>query len=123
MNDSVWKMTKQNLTPSLDLTVYFDFLDPDTIRLKGHRINLEHVLAYYLAGYNPDEIAKEFPGLDLEIIYAAITYYLANREEVEAYLERRRQRDEHAYQEWSANPSPIIQRLRTVREQRPEYDE
>jgi len=58
----------------MQLEDYFDFVgsdarDPsssDAIRIKGHRIGIEHVLAYYREGYSPDEIAIEFPGLGPE---------------------------------------------------------
>ena len=106
---------------TVELTDYFDFIDPDIIRIKGHRIGIEHVLAYYLEGYNPDEIAQEYPGLSLEKIYAAITYYLANREEVDDYLRHRRVRDEAAYQEWAANPPQHIRRLQIIREEQEEW--
>jgi Protein of unknown function (DUF433) len=36
------------------------------IRIKGHRIYIEHVLRYYRDGYSPDEIAAEFPREMLE---------------------------------------------------------
>jgi hypothetical protein len=32
----------------MKLEDYFDFLSPDDIRLKGHRIGIDNVLAYYL---------------------------------------------------------------------------
>lgn len=111
----------------MQLEDYFDFLGTDTrdprhstaIRIKGHRIGIEHVLAYYRAGYHPDEIARELPGLSLEKIYATITYYLSHRAAVDAYLMRLREQDEQAYQAWaSAEPSPVVQRLRTQRAQR-----
>jgi uncharacterized protein (DUF433 family) len=108
-------------TKSIELSSYFDIINRDSIRIKGHRIGIEHILAYYLEGYNPEEIAKEFPGLSLEKIYATITYYLANRDEIDAYLQRRRIRDEQAYQEWAANPSPVIERLRVIREEQTDY--
>jgi uncharacterized protein (DUF433 family) len=58
---------------------YFDFLSPDDIRIKGHRIGIDDVLHYYLEGYTPEEIAANLPTLSLEEIYATITYYLSNR--------------------------------------------
>jgi hypothetical protein len=42
---------------------YFDFLAPDDIRLKGHRIGIDDVLYYYLEGYAPEEIAAHLPTL------------------------------------------------------------
>ncbi|BBC24682.1 DUF433 domain-containing protein [Pseudanabaena sp. ABRG5-3] len=58
---------------------YFDFLRPDDIRLKGHRIGIQDVIKYYLSGYSPEEILEELPSLNLEKIYAVITYYWRNR--------------------------------------------
>ena len=69
---------------------YFEFLDNGSIRIKGHRLGIEHILDRYLSGYNPDEITLEFPGLELEVVYATITFYLANRAEIDAYLGRQR---------------------------------
>jgi uncharacterized protein (DUF433 family) len=106
---------------TLDLTDYFDFLSPDVIRVRGHRLGIEHILNQYLNGLGPEAIAEEFPGLPLETIYAAITYYLTNRIEMDAYLLRRRLRDEQEYQAWLADPPPHIERLRAVREQRTDY--
>jgi len=46
---------------------YFEFLSPDDIRLKGHRIGIDNVLDYYLEG-SPEEIAANLPSLSLEQI-------------------------------------------------------
>ena len=39
----------------MQLEDYFDFLGPDAIRIKGHRIGIEHVLAYYQEGGEKQE--------------------------------------------------------------------
>jgi uncharacterized protein (DUF433 family) len=98
---------------------YFDFVGPTEIRLKGHRIGIEHVLAYYQQGYTPEAIAQEFPGLGLERIYATITYYLHNRAAVDAYLDRLAAlvaEGVHATQ--TREPPAVVQRLRALKEQR-----
>lgn len=105
----------------IELAKYLDFSNPDTIRIKGHRLGIEHILDHYLEGYNPDEIAQEFPGLNLETVYAAITYYLTNRAKMDVYMRQRHTRNEQAYQEWAAAPTPLIQRLRALREKQSEY--
>lgn len=97
---------------------YFDFIAPDDIRLKGHRIGIDNVLHYYLEGYSPEEIAANLPSLSLEEIHATIIYYLRNRTQVDAYLSRLCAWREARYQEWIAEPSPLIERLRNVRSQR-----
>ncbi len=96
----------------MQLEDYFDFEDAELIRIKGHRIGIEHVVALYQEGYSPEQIMQEFPGLSLEQIHATITYFLRNREFVDIYIAQSRERAERAYQEWAAHPSPLIQRLR-----------
>jgi uncharacterized protein (DUF433 family) len=104
----------------MQLEDYFEFLSPDDIRVKGHRIGIDDVLYYYLEGYTPEEIAANLPTLSLEEIYATITYYLHNRSEVDAYLSRLATWREQRYREWAANPSPVVQRLRALKAQREE---
>ena len=96
----------------MELEDYFDFIQEDVIRIKGNRIDIEIVLEDYLEGASPEEILLHYPTLNLEKIHATILYYLAKKEEVEAYLERVRQLDEEARQEQSRNPSPFIVELR-----------
>lgn len=97
---------------------YFEFLDPDDIRIKGHRIGINNVLDYYLAGYTPEKIAANFPSLSLEQIHATITYYLRYRKEIDAYLLRLATWREQHYQESLTNPSPVVQRLRAIKAER-----
>ena len=99
----------------MQLENYFEFLAEDDIRIKGHRIGIDDVLKYYLQGYCAEEILTELPTLNLEKIYATLTYYHHNRSEIDGYLLRlARQREQH-YQEWAANPSSLIQRLRMAK--------
>ncbi len=100
------------------LEEYFDFIAPDDIRIKGHRIGIDNVLYYYLEGYSPEEIAVNLPSLTLEEIHATILYYLRNRAQVDAYLSRLSAWRDARYQEWASQPSPLIERLRNVRSQR-----
>ncbi|MCC5622677.1 DUF433 domain-containing protein [Nostoc sp. CHAB 5715] len=102
----------------MQLEDYFEFLDPDDIRIKGHRIGIDNVIQYYLQGYSPEQIIEELPSLNLEKIYATLTYYLHNRVEIDAYMLRLAKWREQRYQESSANPSPLMQRLRALKAQR-----
>src|SRR5258708_17288432 len=103
---------------ALNLEDYFDFVGPDIIRIRGHRIGIEHVLEYYRDGYSPEQIAQEFPGLSLEKIHATIIYYLRCQPEVDAYITRLDRWSEEQYQESTMNPSPVAQRLRSLKAQR-----
>ncbi len=54
----------------------------------GSKVALESVVYEYEGGASPESILLAYPGLgSLENVYGAITYYLANRREVDAYLE------------------------------------
>jgi Protein of unknown function (DUF433) len=53
----------------------------------GTRISLDSVVYSFLSGESPESIAQNFPLLSLEQVYGAITFYLANREFVDSYLE------------------------------------
>jgi len=109
----------------MQLEDYFEFIGSEVqspessraIRIKGHRIGIEHVLSYYREGYTPDEIATEFPGLNLEKIYATITYYLHNQTRVNAYITRLKTRNEREYATWAKTSPPIVQRLREAQAQ------
>jgi uncharacterized protein (DUF433 family) len=97
---------------------YFNFLSSDDIRIKGHRIGIQDVIKYYLSGYSPEEILEELPSLNLEKIYAVITYYWRNRTQIDEYMFRLEQSQEQHYQEWlKKEPSEVIVRLRSHREQ------
>ncbi|MYC78832.1 DUF433 domain-containing protein [Candidatus Poribacteria bacterium] len=80
----------------MELKDYFDFNSEIDIRIKGHRISIQHVLNQYRQGKGTDELRRRFPTLSMEEIYATILYYLTNKEEIEAYLEREKLMDEEA---------------------------
>jgi uncharacterized protein (DUF433 family) len=83
----------------MQLEDYFLFISEDDIRIKGHRLGIDNVLFYFLEGYTPEEINAIYPDLSLEKIYATITYYLQNRQKIDAYLLRLQNWRETRYQE------------------------
>ena len=100
----------------MELENYFDFLGENAIRIAGTRIGIETVVRDYREGASPEEIVLRYPTLSLEQVHATITYYLANREPVEAYLERWRQYTDQAAQEQERNPPAVVKRLRQLKE-------
>ncbi|HEY4691182.1 MAG TPA: DUF433 domain-containing protein [Anaerolineae bacterium] len=103
----------------MQLEDYFEFINPDDIRIKGHRVGIDDVLYYYLEGYAPEEIAGHLPSLSLEQIHATITYYLRNRGEVDAYLSRLASWREQRRSQGEASSSPIVRRLREIKARQP----
>jgi uncharacterized protein (DUF433 family) len=58
------------------------------LSVTGTRVALESVVYEFKGGASPEGILLAYPALSsLENVYGAITYYLANRNEVENYLE------------------------------------
>ena len=102
----------------MQLEDYWEFIAPDEIRFKGHRIGIEDAIAYYLAGYTAEEILQELPTLNLEKIRAAIAYYLQNRSRLDVYLLRLEKQREQHYQDFIAYPSPLRQRLQVIKQRR-----
>ncbi len=99
----------------MQLEDYLDFSDPDAIRIKGHRLGIEHLINLFNEGYSPEEMTQHYAGLSLEKIYAVLTYYLQHRAELDAYAKRVEDQAEAEYQAWRANPSPTVERLRALR--------
>lgn len=103
----------------MQLEDYFEFhtTPVEYIRIKGSRINIDHVIDLYKRHMTPEQIAVYFGcPLDPVQVYATITYYLQNKAEVEAYLERGEQRFQADYAEYLAKPpSPAVQRIRELK--------
>jgi uncharacterized protein (DUF433 family) len=81
-------------------------------RIAGTRVSLDSVAYGFLRGESAESIAQNFPALSLEQVYGGIAFYLANRDDVDAYLRRRsaeyetlrqqsRDRDPAFYQKWA----------------------
>ena len=65
------------------------------LRVAGTRVPLDSVIHAFDEGATPEEIAQDFPTLDLAAVYSVVSYYLQNRAEVEQYLaQRSAQREE-----------------------------
>jgi len=98
---------------------YLESHSADGVRVRGTRVPVEHLLEAYLAGRLPEEIALEFPTVTLEQVHGTIAWYLRNRAEADAYLERWRARARSVRSEQSRAGQPdLIRRLRQLAEDR-----
>jgi uncharacterized protein (DUF433 family) len=63
---------------------------PDTLggrpRIAGTRLSVQRVAGWYKQGLNAEEICDRIGTVTLAQVYAALTYYHSNRQEIEAYL-------------------------------------
>jgi uncharacterized protein (DUF433 family) len=53
-------------------------------RIAGTGVTVRRIVGWYKLGLSPEEIADRIGHLSLAQVYAALTYYHANREEIEA---------------------------------------
>ena len=103
----------------MHLEDYFDFLGPDDIRIKGHRIGIESVLYEYIhRAKKPEEIAERFPTLALEQVYATILYYLHNKSSVSAYVADWLEDARQSRQRQKSRTSPFLERVRKLKAER-----
>ncbi len=103
---------------------YFEFETIETkfgpverIRIKGHRIGIEHVLGFFKEGFSPETILRDvYPSLSLEKIYATFLYYEANKEKVEEYIRHGDEVGDKYYQEYLQQPeTDSMRRLRALK--------
>ncbi len=92
----------------MQLESYFDFVNDCAIRIKGHRIGIEHVLRDYRHGASADELLRRYPTLTRSEIDATICYYLANRNEVDEYLCRVMRLQEGDWQKQDRNRPEFV---------------
>ncbi len=52
----------------MELASTFDFVNPETIRIKGTRVGIEIVIEKFLDGASPKEIQGHYPHLTLRQI-------------------------------------------------------
>ena len=55
-------------------------------RISGTGVTVRRIVEWYKLGYTPEEIAHEIGHITLAQVFAALAYYHANREEIEADL-------------------------------------
>lgn len=100
----------------MQLEDYFNFLEPNDIRIKGTRVGIETVLYDYIfRARTPEEIEQSYSTITLDQVYATILYYLRNTEAVEKYITDWIEYGEEMRRQQEENLSPGILRLRELR--------
>lgn len=102
----------------MKLEDYFEIKEQNDIRIKGTRVGIETVIDDYLNGTSPEEIAIRYHSLNIEQIYATITYYFHNKNAIDKYLKEGRDYAEAAWREQQLNPPPVLLRLKKIKDER-----
>ena len=101
---------------AINLDSYFEFQSlpnhRQAIRIAGTRVGIEFVLREYLQGASPEELVMRFQTLTLEQIHATITYYLARRIEIDAYIAETERERQHDSDQDETQPNAFRQSLR-----------
>ncbi len=69
------------------------------VRVGKTRVTLDTVVSAFEDGATAEEIAHQYPALDLADVYRVIGYYLHRRADVEIYLQERAQQIERVRSE------------------------
>ena len=95
------------------VTVPLTIGEDGVIRVGKTRVTLDTVVYAFQDGATAEEIASQYPSLDLSDVYLVIAYYLKHRAEVETYLQEREKIVEEVRQlnESRFNPVGVRERL------------
>jgi uncharacterized protein (DUF433 family) len=85
--------------------------------LIGSRVPLARIVYEFQNGAAPEAIRLDYPTLSLEQVYGAITFYLANKEEIEQDMTNRRRIEEDVIKAQPPLPPELQQKLERAREQ------
>jgi len=66
---------------------YIEKVD-DVYRMAGTRVSLDSIVYAFWRGQTAESIAQSFPVLTLEQVYGALTFYLANKSQIDSYLKK-----------------------------------
>ena len=79
-------------------------------RITGHRIRVQDVVIWHeQMGMSPDEIVSRYPTITLADVYAALTYYHDNLEEIRQQI---RESEAFVRELQAKTPSKVQQKLR-----------
>lgn len=74
----------------------------EVVRVGDSQVLLDVVIREFNNGADPEAIAHGYPTLDLADVYGVIAYYLRHRQDIDNYLQGRREEAEKLRQEIEA---------------------
>jgi uncharacterized protein (DUF433 family) len=93
--------------------------DRGLYRVRGTRVTLDCVVEMWLDGAAPEEIAEHYDVLQLDDVYAVITYYLRHQAEVDQYIAHQKAESEAAQEAVQGRfPTALREKLLTARRKR-----
>lgn len=103
----------------MQLEDYFEFLGPNEIKIKGHRIWLEHILQEYLDHpMTLEQLVERFSTLTKEQILATLLYYHHNQEAMDKYMADHREYCRRSREESLHKHAAWYERMRRAKAER-----
>jgi uncharacterized protein (DUF433 family) len=90
----------------------------DVYWISGTRVTLDSIVYAFMEGQTAESIGQSFPILTLEQVYGAITFYLANRPDIDAYLRCEEAEFEALRQAWRTKDAMFYQKIADARRQK-----
>lgn len=75
-------------------------------RIAGTGVTVRRIVGWYKLGKTPEEIAENYGHITLAQVFAALTYYQANREEIEADIATEEVEADRIEQEFLSKRAP-----------------
>ena len=88
--------------------------DDGTIRIGNSRVRLETVVYAFNQGYTAEEILSHYPALNLMDVYAVISYYLNNKDKIDAYIRQQETEADRIQYEFESKPGYKVFRERLL---------
>lgn len=88
------------------------------IRVSNTRVTLDTIVTAFKDGAIAEEIAQQCPTVPLADVYYVIGYYLRRRDEVEAYLGKRKEEADELQKQMEARSKPVGIRERMMARQK-----
>src|SRR5258708_33783375 len=100
--------------PELVHKVYVTKVE-DAYRVAGSRVSLDSLVYLYREGLSPESMVDSYSTLTLEQVHGALAFYLANREEIDKYMEEGERLEEELVAESRRTNAELIAKLRRAR--------
>ncbi|MDQ3005873.1 MAG: DUF433 domain-containing protein [Chloroflexota bacterium] len=88
------------------------------IRVSKTRVTLDTIVTAFKEGATAEEIAQQYPTVPLADVYYVIGYYLRRRDEVESYLDKRKNEADDLQKQMEARFNPVGIRERLLARQK-----
>ena len=98
------------------MSEYITKLENGAYRIANTRVSLDSIIYAFWDGETPETIARHFPAVQLEQVYGAIAFYLANRQEVNDYMQQGEIEFEKLSQEWRKKNAALYKKLEKARQ-------